>query len=70
MFDFETSVSGIEFKVRQLADEVVRLRTLVSAKEDELCELKKALTDKADIVFLSIISSRKWSSYTNGGTFL
>lgn len=46
MFDFETSVSGIEFKVRQLADEVVRLRTLVSAKEDELCELKKALTDK------------------------
>ena len=42
MFDFETSVSGIEFKVRQLADEVERLRMLVSEKEDELCELQKA----------------------------
>jgi predicted RNase H-like nuclease (RuvC/YqgF family) len=46
MFDFETSVSGIEFKVRQLADEVGRLRTMVSEKEDEICDLKKALTDK------------------------
>lgn len=46
MFDFETSVSGIEFKVRQLADEVGRLRTLVSEKEDTICDLKKALTDK------------------------
>lgn len=45
MFDFETSVSGIEFKVRQLADEVGRLRNLVSEKEDEICDLKKALTD-------------------------
>ena len=32
MFDFETSVTGIEFKVRQLADEVQRLRKLVSQK--------------------------------------
>ena len=46
MFDFETSVTGIEFKVRQLADEVARLRTLVSEKEDECRELKEALNDK------------------------
>ena len=46
MFDFETSVSGIEFKVRQLADEVDRLRRLVSSKEDEICELKKAVTSQ------------------------
>ena len=50
MFDFETSVSGIEFKVRQLADEVERLRDLVSTKEDELCELKKALTNQEIII--------------------
>ena len=50
MFDFETSVSGIEFKVRQLADEVVRLRGLVSAKEDELCDLKKALANQELII--------------------
>ena len=30
MFDFETTVTGIEFKVRQLADEVARLRQEVS----------------------------------------
>lgn len=50
MFDFETSVSGIEFKVRQLADEVERLRCLVSAKEDELCELKKAQKNNEIII--------------------
>ena len=50
MFDFETSVSGIEFKVRQLADEVERLRRLVSAKEDELCDLKKALANQELII--------------------
>lgn len=50
MFDFETSVSGIEFKVRQLADEVGRLRSLVAAKEDEICDLKKALTDNETII--------------------
>ncbi len=50
MFDFETSVSGIEFKVRQLADEVERLRRLVSAKEDELCELKKAQKNNEIII--------------------
>ncbi len=43
MFDFETSVTGIEFKVRQLADEVARLRKLVSEKEDRCYELEEAL---------------------------
>ena len=43
MFDFETSVTGIEFKVRQLADEVARLRRLVSEKEDQCYELQEAL---------------------------
>ena len=43
MFDFETSVAGIEFKVRQLADEVARLRNLVSEKDDRCRELEEAL---------------------------
>ena len=43
MFDFESSVTGIEFKVRQLADEVARLRRLVSEKEDHCYELEEAL---------------------------
>ena len=50
MFDFETSVSGIEFKVRQLADEMERLRQLVSSKEDELCELQKAQKNNEIII--------------------
>ncbi|MBR4738869.1 MAG: hypothetical protein IK058_02590 [Bacteroidales bacterium] len=43
MFDFETTVSGIEFKVRQLADEVQRLRGLVSERDDRVRELEEAL---------------------------
>lgn len=50
MFDFETSVTGIEFKVRQLADEVNRLRALVSGKEDECRELKEAINDKEILI--------------------
>lgn len=50
MFDFETSVTGIEFKVRQLADEVTRLRALVSKKDDECRELKEALNDKEILI--------------------
>ena len=50
MFDFETSVTGIEFKVRELADEVKRLRTLVSEKEDECRELKETINDKAILI--------------------
>ena len=41
MFDFETSVTGIEFKVRQLADEVQRLRKLVSQKDNRCDEIEK-----------------------------
>ena len=50
MFDFETSITGIEFKVRQLADEVARLRTLVSEKEDQCRELKEAINNKEIII--------------------
>lgn len=50
MFDFETSVSGIEFKVRQLADEVKRLRTEVSAGEARCRELEEALRNKEIII--------------------
>ena len=50
MFDFETSVSGIEFKVRQLADEVARLRSLVSEKDDRCRELQEALDNKEIII--------------------
>ena len=46
MFDFETSVSGIEFKVRQLADEVMRLRTAVERGEDRCRELEETLKNK------------------------
>jgi len=46
MFDFETSVSGIEFKVRQLADEVMRLRQLNEKGEDRCRELEEALKNK------------------------
>ena len=42
MFDFETSVTGIEFKVRQLADEVMRLRQLVREGDDRCRELEEA----------------------------
>ena len=50
MFDFEISVTGIEFKVRQLADEVARLRNLVLEKEDVCRELKEALNNKEIII--------------------
>ena len=50
MFDFETSVSGIEFKVRQLADEVKRLRGLVDSQRDHVCELEEALKNKEILI--------------------
>ncbi len=50
MFDFETTVSGIEFKLRQLADEVQRLRSEVSEKENEVWRLEKAIKDKNIII--------------------
>lgn len=46
MFDFETTVSGIEFKVRQLAEEVQRLRQSLLDKEEECAALKEALENK------------------------
>ncbi|MBQ8703206.1 MAG: hypothetical protein IJ524_02390 [Bacteroidales bacterium] len=46
MFDFETTVSGIEFKVRQLADEVQRLRGVVSERDERVRELEEALKNK------------------------
>jgi len=42
MFDFETSVAGIEFKVRQLSDEVKRLRRQLEEKEDQCIALQEA----------------------------
>jgi len=50
MFDFETSVTGIEFKMRQLADEVMRLRQLVREGDDRCRELEEALKNKETII--------------------
>ena len=50
MFDFETSITGIEFKVRQLADEVARLRRLVSEQDDRCRELEEALKNKEILI--------------------
>ena len=50
MFDFETSVSGIEFKVRQLSDEVQRLRSLVAQRDDRVYELEEALKNKEILI--------------------
>ena len=50
MFDFETSVSGIEFKVSQLADEVQRLRSLVAQRDDRVYELEEALKNKEILI--------------------
>ena len=46
MFDFETTVSGIEFKIRQLADEVQRLRDEAAAGRRRIGELEEALKDR------------------------
>ena len=50
MFDFETTVAGIEHKVRLLADEVARLRTALYEKEDQCRELEKALKNKEILI--------------------
>lgn len=50
MFDFETTVAGIEHKVRLLADEVARLRTALSESEDQCRELQKALDNKEILI--------------------
>ena len=58
MFDFETTVSGIEFKVRQLADEVHRLRTLVEQRDDRIWELEEALK-KSEITINNLKQENK-----------
>lgn len=58
MFDFETAVSGIEFKVRQLADEVQRLRRLVSERDDRVWELEEALK-KSEITINNLKEENK-----------
>ena len=50
MFDFETTVAGIEHKVRLLADEVARLREALREKEDQCRELEKALENKEILI--------------------
>ena len=50
MFDVETSVTGIEFKVRQLADEIARLRGEVRDKENRCHELEEALENKEILI--------------------
>ena len=50
MFDFETAASGIEFKVRQLADEMVRLRQQVADSDERCKELEEALKDKEILI--------------------
>ncbi len=46
MFDFETSIVGIELKLRQLSEEVMRLRREVSEKNYRCNELEEALKSK------------------------
>lgn len=58
MFDFETIVSGIEFKVRQLADEVHRLRSLVEQRDDRIWELEEALK-KSEITINNLKQENK-----------
>lgn len=58
MFDFETTVSGIEFKVRQLVDEVQRLRGQVADRDDRVWELEEALKNK-DIIINNLKEENK-----------
>lgn len=46
MFDFETLTTGIEFKARQLADEVTRLRRQIAQSDDRCRALEEALENK------------------------
>lgn len=50
MFDFETLTTGIEFKARQLADEVARLRRQVSEAGDRCRALEEALKNKEILI--------------------
>ena len=46
MFDFETTISGIEFKARQLAEEVARLRRMVEERDIRLMELNETMKNR------------------------
>ncbi len=46
MFDFETTISGIEFKARQLAEEVARLRRMVEERDIRLMELNETVKNR------------------------
>ena len=46
MFDFETTISGIEFKARQLAEEVARLRHMVEERDIRLMELNETVKNR------------------------
>ena len=50
MFDFETLTTGIEFKARQLADEVSRLRRQVAESDSRCRALEEALKDKEILI--------------------
>lgn len=50
MFDFETTVSGIEYKVRQLSDEVQRLRASLTQSQHHCLELQEEIYDKDKII--------------------
>ena len=46
MFDFETTISGIDFKARQLAEEVARLRHMVEERDIRLMELNETVKNR------------------------
>lgn len=46
MFDFETTISGIEFKARQLADEVARLRQQVDERDISIMQLEQEIKNR------------------------
>jgi predicted RNase H-like nuclease (RuvC/YqgF family) len=50
MLDFETSLSGIEFKTRQLSDEVNRLRQLLEQSQQRCNSLQEALNNKETVI--------------------
>ena len=50
MFDFETLVTGIELKTRQLSDEVARLRRQVAEAGERCRALEEALRDKEILI--------------------
>lgn len=50
MFDFETTLAGIEYKVRQLAEENDRLRRVVAEQTERCEELEEALETQNKLI--------------------